>query len=262
MAGEITRRKLSEKELQRAKAKVEAASTAKSAFLANMSHEVRTPLNGIQGVLELIEASNLDAEQREYVEVALQSSKRLTKLLTDIVDFSRVEADKVELVSELFDLTHTVDSVARLFKPLALRKGVSLAISLDPSLPKHVRGDSVRLEQVLINLVGNAVKFTDAGSIEIGVAPVPGPSKDVARMRFTVSDTGIGIPPEKAHTIFEAFSQVESNFGRRYQGAGLGLAISQQLVSLMGGDLEFESEPGQGTTFRFDLQFPHHHATV
>ncbi|MEZ7197391.1 response regulator [Pseudodesulfovibrio karagichevae] len=244
-----------EKVLKDAKEAAEAANEAKSAFLANMSHEIRTPLNGIVGMLQLMEMTSLTGEQEEFVETAIQSSNRLTRLLSDILDLSRVEAGQVEIVREPFDLRDAMEAISQLFGPSAREKGLDFRVRVHPGVPDELLGDAPRLQQVLSNIVGNAVKFTDRGAIEVDVLPLPRARLHECRVLFTVADTGIGIGDRALDTLFAPFTQIDSSLSRQYQGAGLGLAITKRLTALMDGALAVESNEGLGSTFYISIPF-------
>jgi signal transduction histidine kinase/ActR/RegA family two-component response regulator len=244
-----------EQVLKDARDAAEDASRTKSAFLANMSHEIRTPLNGIIGMLQLLDTTPLTDEQADYVKTAIQSSSRLTRLLSDILDISRVEANRVEAVREPFDLRDTIDAVAQLFGPSAREKGLDFRVRMDRDIPEQLLGDAPRLQQVLSNIVGNAVKFTDHGHVEIDVHRLPSAGDHEYRVLFTVTDTGIGIDDQTLANLFTPFTQMDSGFSRQYQGAGLGLAITKRLTRLMGGAIAVENSREIGTTFYVNIPF-------
>ncbi|MEL6686465.1 MAG: ATP-binding protein [Pseudomonadota bacterium] len=239
------------------KKQAEAAATAKSEFLANMSHEIRTPMNGIIAMSDMLQSSDLTTEQRQYTDIITSSGENLLVIINDILDFSKLEADQLELNPAPFELRRLIEETATLIAP-KVASDVDLATLVDPDIPDQWVGDAVRLRQTLINLVGNAAKFTKQGSILVhvmrGAASAENP--DDYRLLFCVTDTGIGIEPDKIDTMFEKFKQATSGTSKLYGGTGLGLAICKNLVELMGGNIYAESELGSGSTFGFDVMLP------
>ena len=256
---DITGRKQHEEQLATARDEALKASQTKTDFLAVMSHELRTPLNGVMGMTSLLLATPLSPQQRDYAHTVRTSADALIGLLNDVLDLSKVEADRLELEELDFDLYQTVRDVVHLLVTGAQDKGVTLAADIDPGVPLALRGDPARLRQVLINLVGNALKFTEAGSVRLRVSAA-GPTawqdaRDVIGLRFEIADTGIGIPADARARLFHPFSQVDASTTRRYGGTGLGLAISKSLVCLFDGEIGVESEEGVGSTFWFTARF-------
>ena len=248
---EVEERKLVNAELLAAKERAEDAALLKTQFLANMSHEIRTPMNGVMGMIGLVLERATNPEEREQLTVAQAAAQSLVKLLDEILDLSKIEAGKMTLEAVEFDLPAMVEDALRMFQIPVREKNLALDFDFAASCPKWVSGDPVRLRQVLINLVGNAVKFTPHGRVTIGIS-----AASPERLRFSVTDTGIGIAPGKREAIFDAFTQADGSHTRQFGGSGLGLTITRRLVELMGGRLQVESEVGKGSRFSFELSMP------
>ena len=247
--------RLKNEELRKAQIAAINASKAKSQFLANMSHEIRTPMNGVLGMIQLLEATALTSEQSDYVETLKTGGQSLLSIINEILDFSKIEAGKLELEPRDFNLHKNVKSLINLFRPIAEKKGIQISCRTADDIPKVLNGDFLRIRQVLTNLIGNAIKFTDQGKVELIIESEKVSSKN-AVLKFLVKDTGIGISLEKQKKLFQPFTQADASITRKYGGTGLGLTISMRLVELMGGKLSLSSREGKGSCFYFNLKLP------
>ncbi len=251
---DITERRAAEDELLKTKKAAEEANRAKSLFLANMSHEIRTPMNGILGFAKLLELSELNDSQKEYVSVINSSSKHLLNIINDILDISRIEAGKIKLDNTFIEVEDLIEQVIETFKPAFETRGLSYKINIAPEINYKIFSDSTKLSQLLFNLINNSIKFTEKGSIEVGVEQLSKTDGN-ALLRFSVADTGIGIKKEELSQIFDAFFQADYSYNKKYQGTGLGLAIVKNIVNLMNGNISVQSAAGLGARFDIDISF-------
>jgi len=257
----ITELKNRERELESATKVAESAERAKSEFLANMSHEIRTPMNGVMGMAELLVSTELDAKQKMFTDVIVKSGASLLTIINDILDFSKIDAGQMELDPAPFNLAEAIEDVATLVSSKVAEKDLELIVRVDPALPKTMVSDVGRIRQIVTNLLGNAVKFTEKGHVFVNIESQGSRKEDdtdIASLKFSIEDTGIGIPQEQCDQVFQKFSQVDTSATRKHEGTGLGLSISSSLVNLMGGNIGVESEVGKGTTFWFSVDLPTH----